>query len=179
MVENPTHDHARVTRNLNLHAQCSIHMLLAATMSRSLRFSHESRFRPNSHSSFFVHRVIMSVICGHCGKPCASTDGRCMCVPPGFWDRPAVTKAVRVRDARTVLHLLHHSAPHLTHEALAAMCGVDQSTITRALNGRGLTRPDVAVRALNRLGALPISTDSTIQTHTPSPSSQWRARLDE
>ncbi|GAB3726911.1 hypothetical protein [Nocardiopsis nanhaiensis] len=101
-----------------------------------------------------------------------------MCVPPGFWDRPAVTKAVRARDARTVLHLLRHSAPFLTHEALAAMCGVDQSTITRALNGRGLTRPDVAVGVLNRLGALPIPTDPTIQARTPSPGSQWRARLD-
>ena len=107
------------------------------------------------------------------------SDRCCRCVPLGFWHRPAVAAAVHTRDARTVLHLLHRASPHLSHEALAAMCGVDQSTITRALNGRGLTRPDVAVRALNHLGALDTPPGPTNQGRSASPSVLWRARMDD
>lgn len=115
------------------------------------------------------------MMCVHCARQRGSG---CACIPPGFWDRTEVAAAIRVRDARTVVVLLHR-ATGLTHDALALLCGLTQSTITRALAGRGLTRPDVVAQVLTTLGA-PDTTPHPNPTavHRNSPSS-WEQRLGE
>lgn len=104
---------------------------------------------------------MFALICDFCGGSRGEDVPHCTCVPSDYWSRPEVREALQARDAPTLLRLLLRSTS-LTHEALAIMCGVAQSTITRAVNGRGLTRPDVIARVLARLGAphLP-STEST------------------
>ncbi|WP_156365678.1 XRE family transcriptional regulator [Nocardiopsis sp. NRRL B-16309] len=64
-----------------------------------------------------------------------------------------MTRAVDARDAQQVLRLLSRHVPALTHEALANMCDVAQSTITRAIGGHGLTHPRTVHNVLNNLGA--------------------------
>ncbi|WP_155989032.1 XRE family transcriptional regulator [Nocardiopsis sp. CNT312] len=64
-----------------------------------------------------------------------------------------MVQAVDARDARQVLRLLSRHAPDLTHEALANMCQVSQSTITRAISGQGLTRASTVHTVLTSLGA--------------------------
>ncbi|WP_187294551.1 helix-turn-helix domain-containing protein [Nocardiopsis alba] len=72
--------------------------------------------------------------------------------------------------------LLHH-ATGLTHEALAVLCGLTQSTITRALAGRGLTRPDVVTRVLTALGAPDVSRAPSFGSRPRSASTSWEQRL--
>lgn len=117
------------------------------------------------------------MICGHCGRPRANELRSCRCVPQGFWDRPDVTDALRARDARTVLCLLHRSAPDLTHDSLAAMCGLVQSTITRALSGRGLTRPDVVAQVFTGLGAPTFSRGPIASSESDGVVHSWESRL--
>lgn len=116
------------------------------------------------------------MMCVHCARERSDGTSGCACIPPGFWDRPGVAHALRDRDARTVVLLLHR-ATGLTHEALAALCGLTQSTITRALAGQGLTRPDVVTRVLAALGA-PLTASSPAAGPRPRPTStRWDQRL--
>lgn len=65
-----------------------------------------------------------------------------------------MASAVRERDAQRVIQFLRRRVKDLSQEALARMCGVAQSTITRAEAGKGLTDRRRAVEALHGLGAL-------------------------
>ncbi|WP_236572315.1 helix-turn-helix transcriptional regulator [Nocardiopsis sp. FR4] len=67
--------------------------------------------------------------------------------------------AVRERDAQAVVRFLRRRVRSLSQEALARMCGVAQSTITRAEAGRGLTDRRKAMEALRGLGALDAAED--------------------
>ncbi|WP_236567929.1 MULTISPECIES: helix-turn-helix transcriptional regulator [unclassified Nocardiopsis] len=67
--------------------------------------------------------------------------------------------AVRERDAQAVVCFLRRRVRSLSQEALARMCGVAQSTITRAEAGRGLTDRRKAMEALRGLGALDAAED--------------------
>ncbi|WP_235006410.1 helix-turn-helix transcriptional regulator [Nocardiopsis sp. JB363] len=61
--------------------------------------------------------------------------------------------AVRERDAQRAIQFLRRRVKNLSQEALARMCGVAQSTITRAEAGKGLTDRRRAHEALQGLGA--------------------------
>ncbi|MBB5494353.1 helix-turn-helix domain-containing protein [Nocardiopsis metallicus] len=62
--------------------------------------------------------------------------------------------AVRERDAQRVIRFLRRRVKNLSQEALARMCGVAQSTITRAEAGKGLSDRRKIHEALQGLGAL-------------------------
>lgn len=92
--------------------------------------------------------------CGNCGRNRGDRPGSCECVPSWVWRDPEVVAAVRERDARRVIQFLRRRVRNLSQESLAQMCGVSQSTITRAESGKGLTDPRKAVEALHGLGAM-------------------------
>lgn len=92
--------------------------------------------------------------CGNCGLERDGHREDCDCVPAWVWRDPEVVAAVRERDAQRVIQFLRRRVKHLSQEALARMCGVAQSTITRAEAGKGLTDRRKAYEALQRLGAL-------------------------
>jgi transcriptional regulator with XRE-family HTH domain len=116
------------------------------------------------------------MMCVHCAQERDGGPTGCACIPSGFWDRPEVAEAVRVRNARTVVFLLHRTTG-LTHEALATLCGLTQSTITRALSGRGLTRPDVIAQVLTALGAPDATTRPAPASAPSTTSTPWHQRL--
>ncbi|WP_239648023.1 helix-turn-helix domain-containing protein [Nocardiopsis ganjiahuensis] len=87
-----------------------------------------------------------------------------------MWRDPEVVAAVRERDARRVIQFLRRRVKNLSQEALARMCGVAQSTITRAESGKGLTDPRKAVEALHGLGAMEYGpTNETADPLAPAP----------
>ncbi|WP_159942508.1 MULTISPECIES: hypothetical protein [unclassified Nocardiopsis] len=92
-------------------------------------------------------------ICGNCGRDREQTLSGCACVPDWFWDEPAVARAVNTEDAGEVIRQLRRRVPSLTQWAIARMCGVHQSTVSRAGQGRPLTDPDVVSGVLHGLGA--------------------------
>lgn len=92
-------------------------------------------------------------MCGNCGRPRHDERDPCGCIPAWVWQAPEVMAAVRKRDAQRVIQFLRRRVKNLSQEALARMCGVAQSTITRAEAGRGLTDRRKAVEALQGLGA--------------------------
>ena len=92
-------------------------------------------------------------MCGNCGRPREGARGVCTCIPAWVWQDTEVTAAVRDHDAQRVIQVLRRRVPELSQEALARMCGVAQSTITRAQAGVGLTDRRKAVEALRGLGA--------------------------
>ena len=81
--------------------------------------------------------------------------------------------AVCERDAQRVIQFLRRRVKNLSQEALARMCGVAQSTITRAEAGKGLTDRRRAYEALQGLGA-PLTpsaaTDEAAEQKTSGPS---------
>ena len=92
--------------------------------------------------------------CGNCGRDRGAHRGACECVPVWVWRDPEVVSAVHERDAQRVIQFLRRRVKHLSQEALARMCEVAQSTITRAEAGKGLTDRRKAYEALKGLGAL-------------------------
>lgn len=91
--------------------------------------------------------------CGNCGRDREGHCGGCECVPAWVWRDPEVLAAVRERDAQRVIQFLRRRVKNLSQEALARMCGVAQSTVTRAEAGKGLTDRRKAFEALKGLGA--------------------------
>ncbi|MCY9784962.1 hypothetical protein KIK06_13815 [Nocardiopsis sp. EMB25] len=89
-----------------------------------------------------------------------------------MWRDPEVIVAVRERDAQAVVRFLRRRVSSLTQEALASMCRVAQSTITRAEAGRGLTDRRRAYQALEGLGAPGVGDNPELTTpqETPVPS---------
>ena len=92
--------------------------------------------------------------CGNCGHARDGSRSACACIPSWVWREPVMVAAVRERDAQRVIQFLRRRVKNLSQEALARMCGVAQSTITRAEAGRGLTDRRRAYEALRGLGAL-------------------------
>ena len=92
--------------------------------------------------------------CGNCGRDRGGRHGSCECIPSWVWRDPKMVAAVRERDAQQVIQFLRHRVRNLSQEALARMCGVAQSTITRAEAGKGLTDRRKIHEALQGLGAL-------------------------
>lgn len=118
-----------------------------------------------------VNRVM---ICGNCGRPRSESIRGCTCVPAWFWAEPAVSRAVNAADAGEVIRQLRQRIPNLTQWAIARMCGVHQSTVSRAGQGRPLIDPDVVHGVLRGLGAptpgqapLPAVQDSTPPAQSP------------
>lgn len=107
-------------------------------------------------------------MCGNCGRPRHDGRGACHCIPAWVWQDPEMVDAVRERDAQAVVRFLRRRVSSLTQEALASMCGVAQSTITRAEAGRGLTDRRKAIEALRGLGALDAVQDQVIPGQTPN-----------
>ncbi|WP_150236410.1 helix-turn-helix domain-containing protein [Nocardiopsis quinghaiensis] len=90
---------------------------------------------------------------------------------------------MRERDAQAVIRFLRRRVRSLSQEALVRMCGVAQSTITRAESGRGLTDRRKAVEALRGLGApldgVPSSTPGSLSPQPSFPSADFMLNLDE
>lgn len=108
--------------------------------------------------------------CGNCGRDRDGPREVCECIPSWVWRDPEMVAAVRERDAQRVVQLLRRWVKNLSQEALARMCGVAASTITRAEAGRGLTDRRRAYEALQGLGAplnLPGSA-STVRSSVPA-----------
>lgn len=80
-----------------------------------------------------------------------------------------MVSAVRERDAQRVIQFLRRRIKNLSQEALARMCGVAASTITRAEAGKGLTDRRRAYEALLGLGAL---SAGELQSAIPSQSAE-------
>jgi len=93
------------------------------------------------------------VLCGNCGRSRGEGTRACSCVPEWVWWDPEMVAAVRSCDAQRAVRFLRRQVHSLSQETLARMCGVAQSTITRAEAGRGLTDRRKAVEALRGLGA--------------------------
>lgn len=110
--------------------------------------------------------------CGNCGRGREGHREACECIPAWVWRDPEMLAAVRERDARRVIQFLRRRVRNLSQEALARMCGVAQSTITRAEAGRGLIDPRKAVEALRGLGALGPEPMDEADPLAPEPSSQ-------
>ncbi len=89
-----------------------------------------------------------------------------------FWDEPAVARAVESADAGEVIRQLRRRIPSLTQWAIARMCGVHQSTISRAGQGRPLTDPDVVHGVLHGLGAPTPGQAALSAVQEPTPSAQ-------
>lgn len=92
--------------------------------------------------------------CGNCGRDRGALHGSCECIPSWVWRDPEMVDAVRERDAQRVIRFLRRRVKNLSQEALARMCGVAQSTITRAEAGKGLSDRRKIHEALQGLGAL-------------------------
>ncbi len=92
--------------------------------------------------------------CGNCGRDRGALHGSCECIPSWVWRDPEMVDAVRERDAQRVIRFLRRRVRNLSQEALARMCGVAQSTITRAEAGKGLSDRRKIHEALQGLGAL-------------------------
>ncbi len=107
-------------------------------------------------------------MCGNCGRPRHDGRGACGCIPAWVWQDPEMIGAVRERDAQAVVCFLRRRVRSLSQEALARMCGVAQSTITRAEAGRGLTDRRKAMEALRGLGAPLDSVSSEKLGYLPS-----------
>lgn len=97
--------------------------------------------------------------CANCGRSRGTTVTGCTCIPDWFWDEPQVSRAVAETDAAEVIRQLRRRVPGLKQWAIARMCGVHQSTISRVERGRPLDR-NLAQAALEGLGAW---------DHTPLP----------
>ncbi len=93
-----------------------------------------------------------TAICGNCGRPRQASVPLCECVPAWFWTEPQVARAVAETDAAAVIRQLRRRVPALKQWAIARMCGVHQSTISRVERGRPLDR-NLAHTALEGLGA--------------------------
>jgi transcriptional regulator with XRE-family HTH domain len=92
--------------------------------------------------------------------------------------------AVRERDAQRVIRFLRRRVKDLSQEALARMCGVAQSTITRAEAGKGLSDRRKIHEALQGLGALdqhsPDDAPRVLTGHEPEKlaSAGWSGDID-
>ncbi|WP_051415730.1 helix-turn-helix transcriptional regulator [Nocardiopsis sp. CNT312] len=97
------------------------------------------------------------LLCGHCGSPRhgGAPAYRCACIPAQVWQAPDLARAVRALDLSKVIRYLrrHPATQHHSQAALASMCGLSQTTLSRLEGGRGATRIDRAVTALAGLGA--------------------------
>ncbi|QUX22486.1 helix-turn-helix domain-containing protein [Nocardiopsis sp. MT53] len=114
--------------------------------------------------------------CGNCGRDRGAHHGSCQCIPSWVWRDPEMVDAVRERDAQRVIRFLRRRVKNLSQEALARMCGVAQSTITRAEAGKGLSDRRKIHEALQGLGALdPLPADETprslAEPEQPTPAS--------
>lgn len=101
-------------------------------------------------------------ICANCGRKRSEAPEGCRCVPAWFWAEPEVARAVAAKDAAEVIRQLRLRVPSLKQWAIARMCGIHQSTVSRAERGRPITNPDVVRDALQGLGA-PTRGEVTVQ----------------
>lgn len=112
-----------------------------------------------------VNRVM---ICGNCGRSRGEGTRGCACVPAWFWDEPAVARAVESADTGEVIRQLRRRVPTLKQWAIARMCGVHQSTISRVERGRPLDR-NLAHAALEGLGARSTELTSPLAAERSAP----------
>lgn len=107
--------------------------------------------------------------CANCGRSRGTTVTGCICIPNWFWNEPQVSRAVVATDAAEVIRQLRRRVPGLKQWAIARMCGVHQSTISRVERGRPLDR-NLAHTALEGLGARERTHDASrpdLRQHEP------------
>lgn len=86
------------------------------------------------------------MFCGNCGRNRATDD--CSCVPARFWRLPPVQRAVSEEDANALVRLLLRHTP-LAQDAIARMCDLSQTMVSRVLSGqRELRRPATVRRVV-------------------------------
>lgn len=89
--------------------------------------------------------------CRNCGKN--KLKGRCLCIPRSFWERDETREAVASGDVCRVIRLLRRHT-NLTQEAIANLCGLTQSMVSRLESGeRTLRDAQRRSQVLEALGA--------------------------
>jgi tetratricopeptide (TPR) repeat protein len=76
------------------------------------------------------------VVCGNCGRTRKGGPqaAGCRCIPAGFWQRPDIASALAKKDANFLLTRFWECAG-LSQEAVARLAGLDQSVVSRIVNG--------------------------------------------
>ncbi|MEU0237717.1 helix-turn-helix transcriptional regulator [Nocardiopsis sp. NPDC006198] len=87
-------------------------------------------------------------MCPVCAK------SRCVCIPDGFWDDPAMVEAAREGDLRTLLRALNQRG--LSQRELAALTGLGQTTVGGTIRGvRKVTKAHMIADAIAGLAPPP------------------------
>ncbi len=83
------------------------------------------------------------VFCGNCGR--CRDSGDCSCVPARFWRIPQVRRAAAEEDANSLIRLLLRHT-ELAQDAIARMCDLSQTMVSRVLSGQRQLRKQETVQ---------------------------------